>query len=142
MDFNAISNALAEAARTTGLNALDYVPDSLPNEAFYVGEIDIDFDQTMRGRLVDGHRRGTDQAMVTCRVLVARADDKHALRKLRDYMIGSGVRSLKEAIEKDRTLGDLVHSLQVKTMRGNRLFNVGEKKFYGVELDVFMIGDA
>lgn len=142
MDWNAVATALAECARTTGLNALDYVPDSLPNEAFYVGEIDIDFDQTMRGRSVDGVRRGTDQATITCRVLIARADDKYALRKLRDYMAGSGDKSLKDAIEQDRTLGGEVHSLQVKAMRGNRMFVVGEKRYYGVELDVFVIGDA
>lgn len=141
MDFNAVAEALAEAARTTGLNALEYVPDSLPNEAFYVGEIDVDFDQTFR-RTVDGRRTGTDQANITCRVLVARADDKHALAKLRRYMAGAGPESLKQAIEADRSLGGTVHSLQVKTMRGNRMFTVGEKRYYGVELDVFVIGDA
>lgn len=141
MDWNAIADKLAEAARTTGLNALDHVPDSLPNSAFYVGEIDVDFDQTMR-RTVGGQRRGTDQAHITCRVLIARSDDKYALRKLREYMATSGAESLKQAIEADRTLDGEVDSLRVESMRGNRLFNVGEKKYYGVELSVFVIGDA
>lgn len=142
MDWNAVSAALEEAAKTTGINALSFVPDALPSKAFYVGEIDVDFDQTMRRTGSGGRRIGTDQATITCRILVARSDDKHALAKLREYMAGAGPESIKQAIEADRTLGGTVHSCQVKTMRGNRLFDVGEKRFYGVELFVFVIGAA
>lgn len=146
MDWNKIAKALQSAASETGLNAFDYVPDSLPNFGFYVGEIDIDFDLTMRRMAADGTRRGTDTAMITCRVLVARYDDKQALIKLREYMGGSGVKSLVQHMSNNRRLTyegvDQVHDSQVKQMRGNRLFQVGQDRYYGVELDIFVIGDA
>lgn len=140
MDWNEVSDALAECAKAVGLNALDYVPDDLPNRAFYVGEIDSDPNQTMGSR--SGTRRGTDQALITCRVLIARSTDKWALRKLREYSAGSGPKSLLQAIQADGSLGGTVDSSIVKAMRLNRLFNVGEKKFYGLEIDVFVIGSA
>ena len=142
MDFNAIALALEAAAETTGINAIDYVPDDLPNTAFYVGEIDIELDQTFRRRGVSGERIGTDQATITCRVLVARTTDKFALRKMRQYMAGSGTKSLAEAFMQDKTLGGTVSASHVKKMRGNRMFDVGGKKFYGLELDIFVIGAA
>lgn len=140
MDYNEIAEALSAAAKTTGINAMDYVPDSLPSEAFYVGEIDIDTNVTFGRRT--GTRRGTDQATITCRILVARSTDQWALKKCRTYMSGSGTTSIIQAIQADRTLGGTVHDSMVRGFRGNRLFNVGEKKYYGIEIDVFVIGDA
>lgn len=140
MDWNAVADGLVKAAKTTGLNGLDYVPDSLPDVAFYVGEIDVDVNKTFGSRT--GTRRGTDQATITCRVLVARSTDKWALKKLRTYMGGGGPESLIQAIQADKTLNGSVHDSVVKSLRGNRLFVVGEKRYYGVEVDVFVIGAA
>lgn len=144
MDWNAIALALEARAELTGLNALDHVPDSLPSAAFYVGEMDIEMDVTFRRRRTGGSttRTGTDQGTITCRILVARSTDKYAVRKMRSYMSGSGATSVAESIANDPTLGGTVHSSQVKRMRGNRLFDVGGSKFYGVEIDVFVIGAA
>lgn len=145
MDWNAIALALETAAQTTGINALDYVPDSLPTAAFYVGEMDVEYDVAFRSRVITGpgpQRRGTDQATITCRVLVARTTDKYAVRKMRTYMSGSGPTSIIQAIANDPTLGGTVHSSTIKRARGNRIFDVGEQRYYGVEFDVFVIGDA
>lgn len=140
MDWNQIALGLEAAAQTTGINALDYVPDSLPNTAFYVGEMDIEVNKTFGSRT--GTRRGTDQGVVTCRILVARSTDKYAIRKMRNYMAGSGALSVVQAIQADRTLSGSCDDSAVRSLRGNRLFNVGEAKFYGVEIDVFVIGAA
>jgi hypothetical protein len=145
MDWNAVSAGLVAAAKTTGVNALEHVPDALPNvPSFYVGEMDIELDITFR-RSNDpqtGARRGNDQATITCRILVAKSDDRHALKRLREYMGGGGPESIVQAIQDNPTLGGSVDASHVKRMRGNRLFTVGEKRFYGVELDVFVIGPA
>lgn len=140
MDYNAIAEALVTKAQLTDVNGMEQVPDSLPSEAFYVGEIDIDPNQTFGSR--SGTRRGTDQAMITCRILVARSTEKWALRKLRTYMGGSGVSSIIQALQGDKTLNGTVHSSVVKAIRGNRMFDVGGAKFYGVEIDIFVIGAA
>lgn len=140
MDFNAIALALSACAESVGLNALDYVPDTLPNTAFYVGEMEIDPNKTFGRR--SGTRQGTDQAVITCRVLVARSTDKSALRKSREYMGGSGARSLIQAIQTDATLGGTCHASKVERVSGNRMFDVAGLKYYGVEIDVFVIGAA
>lgn len=140
MDWNEVALGLEAAAESVGLNALDYVPDDLPNTAFYVGEMDVDPNVTFGSRA--GTRRGTDQGTITCRVLVARSTDKYAIRKMRKYMAGSGVNSLLQAIQADKTLDGSCSSSKVSRISGNRLFNVGEAKFYGFEIDVFVIGAA
>ncbi len=143
MDWNAVADALETAANTVpGINAYSEVPDAMANIGFYIGEIDVEFDVTFRRAPVGGNRRGTDQAEITCRVLVARFDDKQAQRKLREFMSGTGPTALVQALSADKTLGGTVDSSQVKSMKGNRLFVVGEKKYYGVELMIFVIGEA
>lgn len=144
MNWNAICDALEAAANTVpGINAFSEVPDDLPTIGFYVGEIDVSLNITMRGRRAPGGpRRGSDEAHITCRVLVARFNDKTALRKLREFMGGSGAVSVIDAIELDRTLGGTVDDSRVVSMRGNRMFDVANNKYYGVEIDLFVIGDA
>lgn len=144
MDWNAVADYLESAANSVqGVSAYSEVPDDMPMIGFYVGEIDIDLNVAMRGRRTPGGpRRGTDQANITCRLLVARYDDKEALRKLRAFMSGHGAESIVDAIEEDRTLGGTVDDSYCKTMKGNRLFTVGNSQFYGTELTIFVIGDA
>lgn len=144
MDFNAIADALETIAETVpGINGFASVPDSLPTIAFVVGEMDVNLNITMRGkRTPGGPRRGSDEANITCRILVARFEDKFALKKLREFMGGHGATSIIDAIEQNRTLNGTVDDSVVRTMRGNRLFVVGESRYYGVELDLYVIGDA
>lgn len=139
-DWNAVADYLETAANTVpGINAFSEVPDALPNIGFYVGEIDVTFDVTFRSRPQAGGRTGTDTANITCRVLVARMDDKFALRKLRTFMSGTGPTSLIQALSTDRTLGGTVDDSKMNEMHGNRMFVVGEKKYYGVEVTLFAI---
>lgn len=144
MDYNAIADALEEIANgVDGINAFSEVPDDLPTIGFYVGEIDITPNITMRGkRSIGGPRRGSDEATITCRCLVARFNERAALRKLREFMGGSGVLSLIDAIENNRTLNDTVDDSKVSSIRGNRLFDVAGGRYYGVEFDLYVVGDA
>ncbi len=148
MDYEKISRALEQTAATVeDVNAFSYVPDSLPNIGFYVGEIDVELNVTMRGkRTPGGPRRGTDQANITCRILVARYDDEQGVQKLRQFMSGTGMYSIVDAIEQNRQLeldGEpTVDDSRVTTLRGNRMFDVGGHKYYGVEINLFVIGDA
>lgn len=140
MDYNAIAEAIVAKAELVDIAALEQVPDSLPSTAFYMGEIDIDPNRTFGSR--SGTRQGTDEATITCRILVARSTEKWALRKLRSYMSGSGTSSIIQALQGDKTLNGTVHSSIVRAIRGNRMFDVGSLKYYGVEIDLFVIGDA
>lgn len=145
MDLNAIADALEATAKTvSGINAFSEVPDELPNVGFYVGEMDVEFNKTMRGQRVSptGPRRGTDQVTITCRLLVARFDDRQALRKLRTFMGGKGAESVVDAIEQNRNLSGTVDDSVVQSMKGNRMFTVGSSQYYGTEITIFAIGDA
>jgi hypothetical protein len=144
MDWNVAATKIEEIARSVGLNALDYVPDDMPNTAFYVGEMDVEPNQSFNKTLPDGTRAGIDKADITCRVLVARSSDKGAIRKLRQYGNGSGDKSLIEAIQKTNGQPDAYpwSGIVVRSVRTNRLFVVGESKFYGTEFELSVIGAA
>lgn len=135
MDLNEVALGLAaNVSQVPEVNPLDYVPDAIPDNAFMVGEIDIAFDKTFG--------RGSDELTITCRLFTSRADDKSGQQKLRSFMMGGGITSIKKAIESDRTLGGACDDLRVTSARGNRLFVVGETRYYGVEFEVFVIGDG
>lgn len=143
MDWNAVCDALEAIGNSIpGMNAYSEVPDSIANIGFVVGEIDIDFNATMKRARVGNTRNGTDQAHITIRILVARFDDKAAQRALRSFMSGKGPTSVVQALEGDRTLGGTVDDSRVVDMKGNRLFTYNENRYYGVELTLFVIGDA
>lgn len=135
MDWNQVALGLAaNASAVQGLNVLDYASDAVTDNAFQVAEIDINFDQTFG--------RGSDEAYITCRVFTSRADDKGGQLKLREFMAGGGVTSVKKALESDRQLGGACDDLRVVSAKGNRLFIVGEARYYGVEFTVYVIGDG
>lgn len=150
MDYNRICEAIEATGETVpGINAYSYVPDSMANIGLYVGEIDIDLNKTMRGARVNGHRTGTDEANITVRILVARSDDKYSVKKLREFMGGSGMMSIVDAFELNPQLRhpdglDTVDDSRVTRLSGNRMFQIGpaEARYYGVELDLYVIGDA
>jgi hypothetical protein len=83
-------------------------------------------------------------ATITLRLLVARSTDKHAIRKMRQYLVGSGEKSLIQAIQETngRATEYPWSGIKVVSLRGNRLFTVGEAKFYGTEIDVYVTGAA
>jgi hypothetical protein len=143
MDWNAICARIAADLDTiTGINAFDHVPDSIPTIAAIVGEIDIDFDIVMRKVRSGSTRTGTDQGNITIRLLVARYEDRMALKKLREFMGGSGASSVAQVLMNDRSLGGLVDDSALKEMKGNRMFEYAGERYYGIELTLFVIGDA
>lgn len=136
-----IRRALADAVRdptVAGLNAYGYVPDSIPEPCFYAGEVEIDFDSVFG--------RGLDEMRVTCRLLVARSDDRSGQDTLDQYLAGSGAKSVKTALEDARgapgelALGGLADDLHVTRVQGYRLYQVGEVQYYGAEIIVRVIG--
>jgi len=68
MQITPIKDAIADVARAivlpTGVGKLTstgYVPDAVVAPCFFVGEVEVNYDQTMG--------RGTDELLITCRVL-------------------------------------------------------------------------
>lgn len=144
MDWNEAALKLEGIAEDLGLNAMDYVPDDMPNAGIYIGEIDGEPNQSFNSTKPDGSRKGTDSATITLRLLVARSTDKHAIRKMRDWMKGSGDKSLIQAIQATNAQPQTYPWSGIKVVRfgSNRLFTIGEKRFYGTEITVYVTGAA
>jgi hypothetical protein len=141
MDLDAVAEGLANAAKTiSGLTCYPYTPDSVAEPAFYIGDIEIDYDQA--------YGRGMDQAVVTCIVLASRADDLTGQKKLRGYVKGSGATSLKVALEAARgapgqlALSGACDDFRVERAYGMGLYTLGDNTYYGAKLAVRVIGSG
>lgn len=135
MDISTVRQGLAaNAATIAGLTCYGYVPDSISEPAFYVGEVDIDFTGAMA--------RGMDTLTVTCRVLVGRADDQASQALLDGYLSGSGASSLKAALEADPTLGGACDDLMVMRVQGYRFYEHAGSQYVGAELVIKVVGEG
>jgi len=135
MDLTAVRAGLAaNAATIAGLRTFDYVPDKAAPPTFFVGEVNGTFDSAFG--------RGLDELAVTCRLLVAYADDRAGQRKLDGYLVGSGALSIKAALESAPTLGGACHDLRVTNWSGYGIYEMNGQQYYGVELGVTVIGEG
>jgi hypothetical protein len=91
-------------ATITGLRVWDVIPDQVTPPGAVVGQLDFTFD-------ID-NARGLDLANVDIYVIVQRFDARSSQNKLDEYL-GSGAKSIKTAIEGDKTLGGVVNTLRV-----------------------------
>jgi hypothetical protein len=91
-------------ATISGLRVWDVIPDQVTPPGAVVGQLDFTFD-------ID-NARGLDIANVDVYVIVQRFDARSGQNKLDEYL-GSGAKSIKTAIEGDRTLGGTVNTLRV-----------------------------
>lgn len=78
--------------------------------------------------------RGLDQLVFRVQVLVAALADIGSAVNLDAYLAGSGPRSIKAAVEADKTLGGACQSLRVTEIGDERLFTFGDRPpFLGAE---------
>lgn len=145
MQISPIRDAIADAARTVTLPAgtgklttTGYVPDSIAAPAFFVAEVEVNYDRAMARKL--------DELLFTCRVLVGRSDDRTSQKILDSLLSGSGTASLKAAIEATRgapgeaALGGLAHDLHVQRVQGYRWYEHEGTTYVGAELIIKVIG--
>lgn len=143
MDLSLVRERLASAANAiVGLNCFGYVPDSIPEPCFFTAETDVTYDRTFGADTEPGDM----ELMVTCRVLVSRADDKASQKLLDGYLKGTGATSLKAALEGTpgvpQTLGGACDDLHVVRVQGYRWYEHGTSQYVGAELIVRVIGDG
>jgi hypothetical protein len=136
MDVSAVFTGLAERAATiSGLRCFPYLPDSIPEPAFFPADVEIDYDQAYAG--------GMDQYTVRCRLLVSRADDRAGQGALNAYLAATGPKSVKAALETaPRTLGGACDDLTVQRAAGYAIYQHNGTEYYGAEFTVLIIGEA
>ncbi len=134
MDLVEVRAGLAAAAAAVpGLNCTPYAPDRVEFPAFYPGESEIDYDRTFS--------HGVDEMQITCYLLTSAAEDESGQRLL-DEFLGRGERSLKAALEADRTLGGRAADMRVRRVQAYRKYASGEDTAYGAQVLVYVIGQA
>ena len=131
-DISAIRAGLkARLATITGLRAFDFIPDSLPVPAAYVGG------PATAKRLTMGSSKRDWR--ISIRILVARADDRVGQSKLDDYLV-IGTTSIDDALEGDPTLGGIADfAVTQDSATGYGVYDAGGIKYWGFEVPVRIV---
>lgn len=86
----AIATAVAGVTSTPALTATAYMPDAITEPHAFIGDVEVRYDTTYGG---------TDELLLTLRVLVGAVDDLASQALLDTYINRSGTGSIKAAVE-------------------------------------------
>jgi len=132
LDIGPIRDALGTNLQTiTGLRIYDQLPDVIVPPCAVVGQLDFTFD-------VD-NARGLDQASTDIFVIVQRFSERTGQAKLDSLLAGTGPKSIKTALESDRTLGGLVDTLRVLTADAGT-YSSGDQTFLSYRYNLVIYG--
>lgn len=88
--------------------------------------------------LVYDTSNGTDDLMLSIRLIVSGADDRAGQDALDTYASSSGTQSIRAAIQADFTLGGLVHFADVSDARDYGALTVGTVEYFGCTFPVMV----
>jgi len=132
IDISGVRKALKTNLQTIPtLRIYDVIPDVVVPPCAVVGQLDFTFD-------VD-NARGLDQASVDIFVIVQRFSEQAAQDKLDLLLAGTGNKSIKTALETDRTLGGLVNTLRVLSAESGT-YQTGDQTFLSYRYNVVIFG--
>lgn len=115
----------------TNLRVYDTIPDVIVPPCAIVGQLDFTFD-------ID-NARGLDQANVDIYVIVQRFSERAGQDKLDTLLAGTGPKSIKTALESDRTLGGLVNTLRV-TSADSGTYTSGDQTYLSYRYNLIIWG--
>jgi len=115
-------------ATISGLRVHDTIPGQVNGPAAVVELEAISYDSAMA--------RGADDYVFVVRLVVGTAVDRVGQDKLDGYLAGSGVSSIKAAIEADESLGGIAGPTQVASVRSYGLIEYAGVTYVGAELIV------
>ena len=122
-----IRQALAEALGSIeGLRVSNVMVDAPRPPQAIIMPLRVDYDLNAR--------RGADEYQFVITLMVGRADSRSAQNELDPYIVGE--RSIKAAVEADRTLGGVVNTCRVTEMRNYGAIAYGEVLYLGCEFVV------
>lgn len=132
LNIGPIRDALKTNLQTiVNMRVYDTIPDVVVPPCAVVGQLDFQFD-------VD-NARGLDQASVDVYVLVQRFSERTAQDKLDTLLAGTGPKSIKTALESDRTLGGLVDTLRVVSADSGT-YQSGDQTFLSYRYNLIIWG--
>ncbi len=126
--ITSIREGLATRLKTiAGLNVYDHLPGQFSTPAAITGgPSTVDYDAAMR--------RGLDRYEFPVRLYASMAHSRGGQDALDEYLASSGAKSVKAAIEGDRTLGGAVSDLRVTTVSGYGRTTYGGVDYFGAEI--------
>jgi len=131
---SAVRNGLkANLGAIKSLRIYDLVPDVIVPPCAIVGQLDFTFDLN--------NSRGLDQANLDVFIIVQRFSERTGQDALDKYLAGSGVNSIKAAIESDLTLGGACNTLRV-TSAESGTYQSGDQDFLSYRYRVTVWGQG
>ena len=115
----------------TGLRSSAYIPDNPQPPVAVVMPGRITYDQAFG--------RGSDEYQFTIMLIVGRVADRASQTTLDGYCESSGSRSVKAAIEGDRTLGGKALDCRVTEMTNQGSLSIGDVTYHTAEFSVTVI---
>ena len=124
-----VSEALRTALRAIpGLRVVEYIPDSLNPPMATVGVDTVNYHGAFGG--------GNPTYLFTVSVVVARASERIAQKRLDDLLSYDGTLSVRAAIEADTSLCDTVQTCQVTSGGNITSLNVNDVIYLAVDFSV------
>lgn len=125
----------AAAAGVDGLTTYPYCPAAVEVPCFYAGEVEIRYHQTYGGDV---------ELVVMGYLLVSEAEAEEGQAQLDTYLSVGNADSVVDALEgtpgSPQTLGGACDDVVIMQATGYRMYQVGEKNYYGVKLPIEVIG--
>jgi len=118
-------------ATISGLRSSAYIPDNPQPPVAVVMPGRITYDQAFG--------RGSDEYQFTIMLIVGRVADRASQTTLDGYCESSGSRSVKAAIEGDRTLGGEALDCRVTEMTNQGSLAIGDVTYHTAEFNVSVI---
>jgi hypothetical protein len=115
----------------TGLRSSAYIPDNPQPPVAIVMPGRITYDQAFG--------RGSDEYQFTIMLIVGRVADRASQTTLDGYCESSGSRSVKAAIEGDRSLGGKALDCRVTEMTNQGSLSIGDVTYHTAEFSVTVI---
>lgn len=123
----------ANLATISGLRTTDTVPDNPNPPIAIVLPQSIQYDNAFQ--------RGMNTYTFSVLVIVNRSSERTAQNALDAYVSGTGTRSIKLAIESDKTLGGKAFDVRVSDLRNYGDITIGEINYFSAEFIVLCYAD-
>jgi len=128
-DIQAIREGIASNLATiTGLRSEANMLDSVNPPVAVVQLESVSYDDAFRG--------GLHTYNFNVLVILSRGADRVALETLNDYASPDGEKSIKRAIESDRSLGSAAQTLRVETLSNIGSLQLDNQEYYAAEFSV------
>ena len=129
-DVSALRTGIAtNLATVPGLRTAATVPDQINPPIAVVMPTSITYDTAFA-------RSGGDEYEFSVMVIVGRVDERMAQNKLDAYCLGTGVQSIKAAIESNKTLGNEAFDCRVTSLRNYNQVSVADVTYLAAEFVV------